>query len=332
MILGVQNQINMLPNQFTDRFNQFMGVKLEELLPKAQEFFSRLSAEAEKRGHLSRSHSNTLHHEKVLWLATERIEGATEAIKRLESSYELSYSDKLADELKALVASWVTEIWCKQSIDTCSPQGDDQRVKYEGDLFRVRGSALNKANLEIDLLVDGIRNRNQTRQSESKELEQKFEILWSARQAKIDFEGWAEELRPTSGSIAVLFVDLDNFKALNTQYTETIIDETILPDAMRLVQNLVRLRGGAYRHGGEEFLVILPNYMPSEATAFAERLRSAFESTDFRVKRQAERLTVSIGVALWPQHGSSYDEVLKSANEAESEAKHSKNACVLAKK
>jgi diguanylate cyclase (GGDEF)-like protein len=127
-------------------------------------------------------------------------------------------------------------------------------------------------------------------------------------------------------------VDIDNFKRLNTRHTETIIDETILPDAMKLIQNLIRLRGGAYRHGGEEFLVILPNSDSSEATAFAEKLRSAFESTDFKVKEQVERLTISIGIALWPQHGTTYDELLKTANEAESEAKHTKNTCVLAKK
>jgi GGDEF domain-containing protein len=45
---------------------------------------------------------------------------------------------------------------------------------------------------------------------------------------------------------------------------------------------------------------------------------------------QVEQLTVSIGVAFWPEHGEIYDEVLKKANQAEAEAKRSKNTYVLA--
>jgi len=217
-------------------------------------------------------------------------------------------------------------------VDNYFTHDDQQRNSYNWELLQERRIALNRANTEIDLLVDGIRTRTQATTVQAKELEQKFGILMSAKQAQIDFEIWAGELMSSSRSIAILFVDIDNFKPLNTRYTETIIDETVLPDVMKLIQNFIRFRGGAYRHGGEEFLVILPNSDSSEASAFAEKLRAAFESTDFKVKEQVERLTISIGIALWPQHGSTYDEVLKMANEAESEAKGTKNACVVTKK
>ena len=82
---------------------------------------------------------------------------------------------------------------------------------------------------------------------------------------------------------------------------------------------MVYQRGGAYKQGGEEFLVILPNHDGAEAAAFVEKLRLAFHSTTFKVKDQVEHMTVSIDVACWPRHGQTYDEVLKKANQAEVE-------------
>jgi len=189
---------------------------------------------------------------------------------------------------------------------------------------------LTRANTEIDLCVDEIKNRADANKPASKELEQKFGILLSARQAETDFELCVRELAPLNRSVAVLFVDIDNFKLLNTRYTEAVIDKTILPQAMRLVKELACLRGNAYRYGGEEFLVILPNVDELEATSIAEKLRGEFKSTSFKVHEEVNNLTVSIGVALWPYHGSTYDDVLERANQAEKKAKGQKNTWLVA--
>lgn len=321
----------MLPTSFTDRFSQIMGIKRGELASEAQAGFAQQSKDLVRRG-LSTPHvTHLLHHEKAVWITNRRIESALDAIKRLFSSgHELAYSETLAAELKQLLESWATETWCKQSIDAYGPLTNEQRAKYERELFQGHGIALSKAYLEIDLLVDDIKSKVGKAQTQLKEFDQKFEILLSARQARIDFEGWANELGPTGDSIAILFVDIDNFKDFNVKHTDTVIDETILPDAMRLIHKKANHRGGGYKQGGEEFLVILPNHDRTEAAAFAEKLRSAFESATFMVRDRIEHLTVSIGVALWPQHGQSYDEVLKRANQAEADAKHTKNICIIA--
>jgi diguanylate cyclase (GGDEF)-like protein len=270
-----------------------MNIKFEELTSEATTRFAQRSAELAGRGHVSPNNTYMLRHENVVWITTKRIESAIEAITRLLSSgHDLTYSTALSGELKALIESCATEIWCKQSIDTYGPLTNDERAQYERDLFQKRASNLGKANLEIDLLVDGLRSKEGKTQTQSKEIDQKFGILLSARQARLDFQEWVNELGPTSRSITVLFIDIDNFKAFNSRHTETVIDETILPDAMRLIHQMANQRGGAYKQGGEEFVLILPNHDRAEAAAFAEKLRLAFESTTFNVKDQVGLLPV----------------------------------------
>lgn len=165
----------------------------------------------------------------------------------------------------------------------------------------------------------------ETRAPSSKELEQKFKILYSAAQAKRDFEAWKLQPDPLGHPLALIFIDIDHFKTLNMRYTETVIDLTVLPEAQRLLARVVKGRGEAYRQGGDEFILILPNHERSECEAFAERLRRTFERYFFSVRETKERLTISSGFALYPEDGSTYEEVLQRANEAERNAKASRN-------
>lgn len=321
----------MLPPDFTKRFHQLMDISLGEVDSQARAEFSRRRTEFATRGHLSPQNLGGLCRENAEWLTRQRINAALEAMNKVFYAFHLSYAEDLPHKLKALIAPYVSEGWCKQVVDQYGDVTNDQGAKFYSDLLMVRTEALASANVEIDLWIDEIRNRSDAIQPESKEMEQKFGILLSANQARIDFEQWIKELEPLNRSLALIFVDIDNFKLLNTEFTEVVIDETILPAAMRLANGLACFRGGAYRQGGEEFLIILANADESEATSFAEKMRLEFESTTFDVNGTVKRLTVSIGVALWPNHGSDYGEVLKKANHAESEAKQLKNTWVVAK-
>ncbi len=319
----------MLPTSFINRFSQIMDIKLSDLSTEARSRFSQRSAEMSRRGFSTPPVTPMLHHESAVWLTLGRIEAALDAIKRLISSgHALPYSEKLSVELKQLVESFATETWCKQSVDAYGPLTTDKRIEYDKDLLLQRSTALDKANLEIDLLADAARSNTAQVLPQSKEFDQKFKILLSAGQARLDFEAWMTELKPTGGSIAILFIDIDHFKTFNTKYTETVVDETLLPNAMALIQNLASQRGGAYKQGGEEFLVILPNHDRTEASAFAEKLRTAFERNLFLVEDNEERMTVSVGIALFPEHGQTYDQVLKIANKAKATAKLTRNTCV----
>ncbi len=165
--------------------------------------------------------------------------------------------------------------------------------------------------------------------SPQKELEQKFKILLSAGQAAIDFGDWTADGLRRDVPVAILFVDIDKFKPLNSQFGETVVDENLLPEFQRLLRETVRHRGCAYREGGEEFVIALPNQTLADGAAFARRLRAKVANRMFGVASRAVTMTVSIGVAGFPEHGQDFSKVRQTANFAEHRAKKAGGNCVI---
>ncbi|HMS84792.1 MAG TPA: GGDEF domain-containing protein [Nitrospira sp.] len=322
----------MLPADFKDRLNQMMGVKFEEIVTRTQDAFSRDSAETARRGLTHSSYTYGLYQKKRSQEIEMRVSAVVECQKLLLSAMRIPFSTTLASELKTLTEAWVTLEWCERSLQSDPDWGlqNDFKMGFREETLQARNMALRKAAIEIDLLVDGLRPlQNNQPSAQVKELDQKFKILLSPDQIKNDFDEWAKQLAPINGQIAVLFLDLDKFKELNTRYTEPKIDQDFLPDAMHLTERLVRFRGEAAKHGGDEYVLTLPNHDATEAMAFAEKLRRNFEQHTFTVAGDEIHITVSIGVALWPLHGSTYDDVLTKASAAKQSAKANRNKVVL---
>jgi diguanylate cyclase (GGDEF)-like protein len=156
--------------------------------------------------------------------------------------------------------------------------------------------------------------------SNKKEKEQKFGILNSLGQAAIDFPLYSSGLG-TDVSVGVVFLDIDDFKSLNVQFMESIVDQNILIPFQQMLSSACLYRGDAYRHGGEEFLILLPNHTAEEVMQFAEHLRQRIEAKDFSVGESSVRITVSIGIAFCPKHGVELQDLIEKANRAEHEAK-----------
>lgn len=211
----------------------------------------------------------------------------------------------------------------------CFPNDIDEFSSDSDLTLHLRSKAIDKYDPAFPIDERG-RVLYSSSETDDKELEQKFKILLSPNQAALDFEAWSNNLKGTSQPIAVLFVDIDHFKALNSRHTEPKIDQTILPEAQHLLASLACFRGRAYKHGGDEFVLILPNHDASEAQAFAERVRSHFAEHQFTVDGDNEKLTLSGGIAVWPQHGEDYQQVLQRASEAKRRAKESRNTVLLA--
>lgn len=155
-----------------------------------------------------------------------------------------------------------------------------------------------------------------------RELEQKFRILYSLAQAQRDFDLWVSEAAAVPAySVGVIFLDVDDFKHLNTTFTESVVDRTLLPDLQRLVADLCLHRGTACRYGGEELLILLPNSPLDDAAAFAQRVRAQIAAHTFHVEEKEMPMTVSVGVAVWPLHGKTLAMVIERANQEERIAK-----------
>jgi diguanylate cyclase (GGDEF)-like protein len=102
-------------------------------------------------------------------------------------------------------------------------------------------------------------------------------------------------------SLAILMLDIDHFKALNDTHGHHAGDLALVSFAQTVLGN-VRRADLAARYGGEEFVVLMPNTTAHEAFRVAEKIRLAVAATDMELPdRRPVRLTVSVGVAAYPE-------------------------------
>ena len=110
-------------------------------------------------------------------------------------------------------------------------------------------------------------------------------------------------------------IDIDNFKNFNDTYGHQAGD-TVLKNIANIFREVSRRIDVIARYGGEEFTIILPNTKKEEAMVLAERLRkSAEESKDLR------NITISIGIASFPEDAEEKELLISKADRALYEAK-----------
>lgn len=132
----------------------------------------------------------------------------------------------------------------------------------------------------------------------------------------------AIELAPKSGAkkLAVVMMDLDNFKNINDSFGHPTGDDMLRQMAERL-KPMLRLGDTLARMGGDEFTVILRDVSSEEeAVSFASKLMSKV-AEPMRIQDKEARVGVSMGVALHPDHGSDADTLVKHADLALYKAK-----------
>lgn len=120
----------------------------------------------------------------------------------------------------------------------------------------------------------------------------------------------------------VLFFDLDLFKSINTQFGHAIGDQA-LQHVARVASRVLREGDWLGRWGGEEFLCILPDAHDAEAEQVAQRLRDQINSQPLIINNQTIPITLSIGVACFPQDGLDINTLLVHADAGLADAKRS---------
>jgi diguanylate cyclase (GGDEF)-like protein len=136
--------------------------------------------------------------------------------------------------------------------------------------------------------------------------------------------------RTTGRGFALLCLDLDGFKLVNDLHGHGFGDNLLIGIAQRLRQ-FVRESDTVGRMGGDEFAIIQQiDDQPSEAVSLAKRLIETV-TRPFELGGRQAFVGVSIGIALWSQHGESPDQLLRNADQALYRAKNSgrKTYCVF---
>jgi len=121
--------------------------------------------------------------------------------------------------------------------------------------------------------------------------------------------------------ISLIILDVDHFKSFNDTYGHPEGDR-VLKTVARLIEKNVREVDIPARYGGEEFVVICPEKNGEGSLTPAERIRSAIESYDFRIDGKKIQITVSLGVACYPDQARSKAELIQKADFALYYSKH----------
>jgi len=128
--------------------------------------------------------------------------------------------------------------------------------------------------------------------------------------------------RRRSELVAVLFLDLDRFKIINDSLGHSVGD-LLLKEAAERLKRQVRDQDTVSRVGGDEFLVVLSSIPDIEAAAAAaDRIVNAM-SAEFRIQDRSLRVSCSVGISIFPEHGNDAETLIKNADAAMYGAKES---------
>jgi diguanylate cyclase (GGDEF)-like protein len=121
-------------------------------------------------------------------------------------------------------------------------------------------------------------------------------------------------------SLSVLMLDLDMFKQVNDAHGHQVGDAVLVQVAERIREE-VRDVDVVGRYGGEEFVVVLPETDLEGARHLADRICDKVRSTPIRTSAGDLTVTVSMGVAVYPQHGDTPSSLVRAADRALYDAK-----------
>ena len=140
--------------------------------------------------------------------------------------------------------------------------------------------------------------------------------LWNFRYLSMSLAREVERSTRFERPFAVMMLDLDYFKKVNDDHGHARGD-TVLRELAERVQEQIREVDVFARYGGEEFVVVLPETTLEGATQLAERICAAIRREPFRQPGEADlSLTISAGVAAFPEHGGSPATLMRAADQA----------------
>jgi diguanylate cyclase (GGDEF)-like protein len=120
-----------------------------------------------------------------------------------------------------------------------------------------------------------------------------------------------------SRPLSLIILDIDGFKGYNDTYGHLAGDD-LLKELARLMQKTTRNTDIVARYGGEEFVIIQPETGMEGAISLAHRIWDAVREHPFRIRQTqtVAKITISLGLATYPEHGTTAKELVQAADTA----------------
>jgi len=171
---------------------------------------------------------------------------------------------------------------------------------------------------------------NSVRIAEAERLSQTDDLtkLHNARYLRQFLLNEIRRARRYGTSVAALFLDLDDFKRINDVHGH-LVGSHVLMEMAGVILSSIRDTDAVARYGGDEFVIVLPDTGTELAGSVAERIREKISHHEFNGGRRLKlKLAASFGVAAFPEHASSPQQLIASADSAMYEAKAAQKNCV----
>jgi diguanylate cyclase len=139
---------------------------------------------------------------------------------------------------------------------------------------------------------------------------------------------WLGPAARTGRRMAVMMMDVDGFKSVNDRLGHAVGNE-LLKEVANLLRFAVRVGDEPYRFGGDEFVLLLSDADGPGALVVASRIQDIYRSMGQTLRGTDVDVTFSIGVAVFPQDGTTPEALLERADEALLEAKRSGPAKIV---
>jgi len=249
------------------------------------------------------------------------------AIKYIMETKQSIFSGSLPDDP---IAGKCVPAGCKMQSIICVPIVVEEEVKGIIHLDSRKKNAFDRKDLEFAELISSevsIILERAFLYEEIRSLSIRDPLTGCFNRRKMDEDMEREVLRSKryGNKFSVLLIDVDWFKKYNDFHGHQKGDRILQLLSYLFLKN-TRNIDGVYRYGGEEFLVLLMETDTKSALKTAERIRKTVQREKFEGEEKSQprgKITVSIGVATFPSHGNTKEEIIHSADVALYKAKES---------
>jgi len=153
-------------------------------------------------------------------------------------------------------------------------------------------------------------------------------VARNRRALEADLPQIIREAAARGESVSLLFLDVDNLKALNSQYGHPTGSKVLTHVALE-AQRVIRAQDRLYRYGGDEFCIVIPGTTTLGAAKMGERLLQKLMESPVRVGENDVPVSASIGIASYPAHADGAEHLLERADRALFQAKAEGKARVV---